>query len=313
MPTVDALALMRERNARMHSAASVARGTTGFAPRASDVFIATYPKTGTTWMMQICHQIRCEAARARGEDANGEAFDEITEVVPWDVVALDCGQDLDAAQTTTPRLFKSHESATTMARGARSVVVTREPADVFHSFYEFLPAYMGIERGAITREEFAEAIFAGASHSGGFAEHYLSWYDAATASRDDVLMVAFEDMKEDLGAVVDDVAAFLRCELDARGRDVVLERASFAYMRKNHAKFDDHFVRARVAEQIGLPKASTFSVGKVREGGGAVGAGARELPQTVRDAIQARWDARMAPRGFKTYDAFRAALRDLRR
>jgi len=141
----------------------------------------------------------------------------------------------------------------------------------------------------------------------------LSWYDAATASRDDVLMVAFEDMKEDLGAVVDDVAAFLRCELDERGRDVVLERASFAYMRKNHTKFDDHFVRARLAEQIGLPKASTFSVGKVREGGGAVGAGARELPQTVRDAIQAHWDARMAPRGFKTYDAFRAALRDLRR
>ena len=307
MPSA-ALTLMLERNARMHSAKSIARGTTEFSPSSDDVFIATYPKTGTTWMMQICHQIRCASA-----NADGEAFDEITEVVPWDVVALDCGQDLNAAQQATPRLFKSHESAKTIARGGRSVVVVREPADVFHSFYEFLPAYMGIERGAISKEEFAEAIFAGASHSGGFAEHYLSWYDAATASSDDVLMVAFEDMKEDLGAVVDDVAAFMRCELDARGRDVVLERSSFAYMRKNHAKFDDHFVRARVAEQIGLPKASTFSVGKVREGGGAVGAGARELPQTVRDAIQARWDARMAPRGFKSYDEFRAALRDLRR
>ena len=29
-----------------------------FAPRTTDTFIATYPKCGTTWMMQIVHQLR---------------------------------------------------------------------------------------------------------------------------------------------------------------------------------------------------------------------------------------------------------------
>ena len=36
-------------------------------------------------------------------------FGEITEVVPWDILAKDCDQDLDADQQCEPRLFKSHE------------------------------------------------------------------------------------------------------------------------------------------------------------------------------------------------------------
>jgi len=298
----EGIALMRERNARMHSAASVANGTTDFTLRPDDVVIATYPKTGTTWTMQIMHQIRCAAAKV-----DGESFGEITEVVPWDILALDCGQDLDATQTATPRLFKSHESASTVARGGRYCVVVRDPIDVFHSFYKFLPAYMGIEPGAITKEEFAEAIFAGASHSGGFDEHYLSWYDAREADPENVCMLTFEDMKLDLGRVVDELAAFMRVELDDAGRALVLERSSFEYM-KNNDKFDDHFVRGKIAAQIGLPPNSPFTVGKVREDGGGVGDGARELPASVRAAIEDKWTRRMGARGFATYDDFRRAV-----
>ena len=302
-----AVDVMRARNARMHTAESVANGTTNFALRPDDVVIATYPKTGTTWTMQVMHQIRCAAA-----GADGESFEEITEVVPWDVLASDCGQDLNASQGVWPRLFKSHESAETAARGGRYCVVVRDPVDVFHSFYRFLPAYMGIEPGAITKEEFAEAIFAGASHSGGFDEHYLSWHDAREADPENVCIVTFEDMKLDLGRVVDELAAFMRVELDDAGRALVLARSSFEYM-SNNPKFDDHFVRGKIAAQIGLPPNSTFTVGKVREDGGVVGEGARELPASVRDAIEDKWTRRMGARGFATYDDFRRAVNRGRR
>ena len=171
---------------------------------------------------------------------------------------------------------------------------------------------MGIEPGAITKEEFAEAIFAGASHSGGFDEHYLSWYDAREADPENVYMLTFEDMKLDLGRVVDELAAFMRVELDDAGRALVLARSSFEYM-SNNPKFDDHFVRGKIAAQIGLPPNSTFTVGKVREGGGVVGEGARELPASVRDAIEDKWTRRMGARGFATYDDFRRAVNRGRR
>ena len=69
-----------------------------FKPRPSDVFIVTYPKCGTTWMSQICHMLR----------GGGMDFGEITEVCPWDEKAKMCGQDLDADQEKSPRIFKSH-------------------------------------------------------------------------------------------------------------------------------------------------------------------------------------------------------------
>lgn len=104
-------------------------------------------------------------------------FGEITEVVPWDILAKDCGQDLDADQVCEPRLFKSHEPWDAVAKGARYVCVVRDPLDVFFSFYNFLPPYMGIPPDAISHEEFADAIFAGASHSGHVWQHFLGYYD----------------------------------------------------------------------------------------------------------------------------------------
>ena len=45
-----------------------------FHPRKSDVLIVTGPKSGTTWMQQILHQLR-----AGGDDC----FESIDRVVPW--------------------------------------------------------------------------------------------------------------------------------------------------------------------------------------------------------------------------------------
>ena len=125
-----AMAILGERNGRMHSAESVRVGR-AFRPRATDVFVVTYPKCGTTWVSAICHFLR----------SDDDDFGEITEVVPWDVVAHDCGQDLDAAQVAAPRLFKSHEGADEIAKGAKYVYVARDPRDAFVSFYNFLPAF----------------------------------------------------------------------------------------------------------------------------------------------------------------------------
>ena len=80
--------LMAMRNNAMHSDESVRVGR-AFQPQPSDVFVVTYPKCGTTWVTQILHALRT---------AGSMDFGEITEVVPWDILAHDCGQELDAAQ-----------------------------------------------------------------------------------------------------------------------------------------------------------------------------------------------------------------------
>ena len=354
---VPPLELMRQRNSLMHSPASVANGR-DFKPRASDVFIVTYPKCGTTWMTQLCHQIRCvrharrlgmpASATVADETSAGECFSmrfgEITEVVPWDILAKDCDQNLDDEQFLRgseafaktplhPRLFKSHETAAAVARGGKYVCVVREPLDVFFSFYEFLPAYMGLERGAVSMEAFCDAIFAGASHSGDVWSHFLGWLDRREETEakttepttektraERVLVVSFEEMKRDLRAVARRVGTFLKThpeddELSEADLDFVTRMSDFERMRADATRFDDHFVRRAMWKRVGIPERDwrAGGVGKVREGGGRVGGGRAGLPESVRLKIAEKWAEIMAPRGFETYADFRDAVENQHR
>ena len=106
---------------------------------------ATDPKCGTTWMTQIVHALRSGASMQ---------FSDINEVCPWDILARDCQQSLDADQgykdATTkkwtkvePRCFKSHESWADVAKGGKYIYVARNPLDAFFSFYKCVPP-MGV-------------------------------------------------------------------------------------------------------------------------------------------------------------------------
>ena len=98
------------------------------APRSDDVFIATSPKCGTTWVQQIVHSLR-----KRGD----LDFDEISCVVPCLEFSETLGIPLDVDQVARPRAFKTHCWYEHCPKGGRYIVVARDPTDVAVSFYKF--------------------------------------------------------------------------------------------------------------------------------------------------------------------------------
>ena len=97
-----------ERLSRFQSEQALA-GLANLRVRPSDVFIATYAKSGTTWMQQVVHQLR----------TNGDTdFDEITAVVPWVDMAVDMGVDPETDQAGGFRAFKTHQMYSTAGAGA---------------------------------------------------------------------------------------------------------------------------------------------------------------------------------------------------
>lgn len=290
--------LMSTRNKFMHTAESVRIGRT-FKPQPSDVFVVTYPKCGTTWVTQILHALRTGSSMD---------FGEITEVIPWDILAHDCGQDLDAPQVASPRVFKSHEMVSSVAAGARYIYVARNPLDAFLSFHKFLPAYTGLQAGDITYESFADAIFAGASHSGQIWEHMLGWW----RRREDpnVLWVFFEDLVDDLPGSVARISAWLGLPRTDAQLARVCEVSSFAFMSADENKhhFDDHFVRGCIGPKMGLPPGEPVRVSKVRAGGGKTGSRSA-LPPAITKLLNDKWRTQFAPAtGCADYEELRAAM-----
>ena len=287
------------RNQNMESEESKNYGH-NFKPRPSDVFVVTYPKCGTTWMTQICHMLR----------GGNMDFNEITEVCPWDVMALTCGQDLDADHVAEPRVFKSHCEQDKIAKGGKYIYVARNPEDAFVSFFHFLPGYTGLEPDDITMKQFADAIFAKtASHNGTIWDHYMGWY----AVKDDpkVLWGFFEDLKTDFKAQIERVAAFMEIPADLRQKRVAqaVEKASFRFMSslEHKGKFDENFTFNKVKGAMGLPEEATVGVSKVRQGK----TGTRStIPPEIYQRLVDQWRTKIAAKTqCQDYDAFRQSFR----
>lgn len=249
-----------------------------FQPSNDDVFIVTYPKCGTTWVSFIAHCLR-----TRG-DTN---FGEITEVVPWTICALDCGQNLNDVQVALPRLFKSHESYDDVPKGGKYIYVVRNPEDVCLSFYNFLLSYAQVDPASVSIEDFTTHLFAGrGSNSGRIWEHYLSFYERKDDSN--VLWIFYENILINPEKEIERIAAFMNISLDGELREMVLAQSSLSFMKKISSKFDDHFVFDACKSRMGFPPEATVSVGKVHKG--VADAGKTSLSVEILRTLKDEWE-----------------------
>jgi len=223
-----------------------------------------------------------------------------------DVIALDCGQDLNAEQVGSPRCFKSHEAYDGIAKGGRYVYVARDPRDAFLSFFHFLPAYMGLEAGDVSMDFFADSIFAGVSHSGLIWNHFLSWW--RVRGQENVLWVFFEDLREDLRGNVAKIAEFMGVGADDALLELASKQSSFEFMSANASAFDSHFDFDAVKRRMGMAADAKFTVGKVRKGGGVVGGHKEGIPPHILARLDECWDKILADEtGAASYAELRAA------
>ncbi|MGI9336623.1 MAG: sulfotransferase domain-containing protein [Gammaproteobacteria bacterium] len=263
-----------------------------FRPRPHDVFIATYAKSGTTWMQQIVHCLRT------GGDMG---FAEVTEVVPWIEGAVDLGLDITAPQRAAPRAFKTHLTWNEVPKGARYIWMVRNPADVAVSFFHFFEGWF-FESGSISLDEFTSEFFLGGSLSGSYWGHLCGWWQVR--DRHSVLALSFEDIKAEPKAAIERVGRFIGVALSQPLVDLTAYYSSIEYMRAHADRFDDRLVRAARDSACGLPPGGAAS--KVRAGNSGDG---DALSADVTAALDARWREVVLPAtGFENYGALRAAL-----
>jgi Sulfotransferase domain len=210
----------------------------GYVPGSQDVFVMTYAKSGTNWMMQVAHQL---IHHGKGE------YDHLHDLVPWPdtfampflkkyAIPIDEATHWKAAPEPF-RVIKTHFNWDMLPYSdeAKYIAVIRDPKDVFVSNYHFIRG--GVYGPAMPRVDTWLELFLsqGFPLGGSWAVNTAGYW--AERHRSNVLIASFREMKRDLRETVKIVARFLGIDVGDYVIDEVCRLSSFEYMKAIDPKF----------------------------------------------------------------------------
>ena len=213
--------------------------------RDDDIVIATYGKSGTTWVQQIVSQLLFNGA----EDL------EVAAMSPWlDLRVPPKHVKLPVVEAQTHRRFlKTHlpVDALRFSPAAKYIYVGRDGRDVIFSMYNHhananeqwyqalndTPGRVGppIEKPpACQRQYFREWLAGDGYPFWPFFDNVRSWWEIRDLPN--VMLLHFADLKRDLPGEIKRIASFLEIPTNAARFSTIVEHCSFDYMKRNAVK-----------------------------------------------------------------------------
>jgi len=215
-----------------------------FRFRDDDIVIATYAKSGTTWMQQIVAQLVFNGA----EDVDVHA------VSPWVDLRVVPPEMITGLETQMHRRFvKTHLplDALVFSPKAKYIYIGRDGRDALWSFYNHhanandgwyarindTPGRVGPPIPQVTQP--VDAYFRSWLDGNGypiwpFFEHIASWW--AIRDLPNVRLVHFNELKANLPGSIRAMADFLEIPIDEARLPTIVEHCSFDYMKANAEK-----------------------------------------------------------------------------
>lgn len=192
--------------------------------RDSDVFLVTYPKSGTIWTQQVLNLIFHE------ENRKGTGHIDNMARAPWIEYNL---YNIDFASRQSPRLFTTHLPYHLMPKDLRFkkgkvIYVCRNPKDTMVSFFHFHRLYPKL-KVTLDWETFFDLFLCGKVTCGSWFDHVKGWY--THKEEYNILFMTYEEMKKDLRSAVMKICNFVDMKLDKQAVDIVVEKSSFKNMR----------------------------------------------------------------------------------
>lgn len=238
---------LRDRTAGALHWLRLKEGLRALAPRPDDVFLVSYPKSGTTLMQMMLYQMTTPG------DMD---FPHISAVCPYFEYELGRGH-MEFLRLPSPRIFKSHLlfKHLELSPDSRCIYIVRDVRDVALSAYHHEFLVTGRDPGLT---EFLSRFLDGRTRFGSWFSHIESWWPHHGDGN--VLCLRYEQVVADLAGTVRRVADF--CGFEVRDEDMprIVERCGLPFMKRYNEKFD--------------PRLSRFSSGApefIRKGGGGGG------------------------------------------
>lgn len=227
-----------------------------FEPHDGDVWVATFPKCGTTYMEQIVLLLRnnCDTSQTdlsnkntfTKESGTGKIWPERSVRVELDPKDKGSQFEFSIVDLPTfdavpgPRLLKTHAPrqlflgtssaglSAPIAGGTKVIYVCRNAKDACVSAYYHAanPHKLGFPFDA-----WAKTWISGLFESGSWAEHTANWHAEHMTNPSQVLWVRFEDLVENSRAEIVRIAKFIGVPASDELVDRVVEASSFSCMK----------------------------------------------------------------------------------
>ncbi|XP_014721703.1 amine sulfotransferase-like [Equus asinus] len=210
-----------------------------FEIRDDDVFIITYPKSGTIWTQQILSLIYFEGHRNRTEMV--DTIDRVP-FLEYNV------HKMDHQKRPSPRLFSSHLPYYLAPKGlknkrAKILYVYRNPKDVLISYFHFSNLLVTLE-ATDNIEQFMKRFLDGKVIGSLWFDHIRGWYEHKHDFN--ILFMMYEEMKKDLRSSVLKISSFLEKELSEEDLEAVVRKATFQNMKFDPQANYDHVIKHEI-------------------------------------------------------------------
>ncbi|XP_068705586.1 sulfotransferase 1C2-like [Montipora foliosa] len=213
--------------------ALLAHYISNFKAKPDDVFVVSYPKSGTTWVQEIVWQI------VNGGKVSKEKID-------YRFPYLECATAEDSRKTDfqalpSPRLIKSHLHASAIPKGSgensrcKYIYVARNPKDVVVSYFHYVQSFEQMNDFRAPWEFYVDLFIEGNVPYSKWNDHVLDWWKHRNDPN--VLFLKYEDLKKDLLSHVRTIAEFLKKPLSDELINRIAEQCTFKGMMQNSLSF----------------------------------------------------------------------------
>ncbi|CAB0040650.1 unnamed protein product [Trichogramma brassicae] len=228
----------------------IADSIENFQIRDDDVWVCSFPKAGTTWTQEMVWNIgnNFDPDTAKTPLPIKFPFVEFTGTTTTGWISLNKADSTFpdhmsksveyATNLPSPRFLKTHlpfnllpKQLRTREKKSKMIYVARNPKDVCISYYHH---YKLLEGYCSTFENFSKLFLGDKVYYAPFWDHVISYWD--NKGNNDILFLTYENMKKDLGSVIQQTAAFLnKSPMSPEQLNRLKEHLSFDSMKKNPA------------------------------------------------------------------------------
>ena len=207
--------------------------TKDYVPQEGDVFVASFHKSGTTWLQYIVWELA-----NRGVEppfVHEMMMDYGPRIEQLGVQSAIRKQEEDGVA----RHFKTHLpfSFTPFNSSAKYIYVFRSPWDVCVSYFrqiKQMPQFYGFRDGSFN--EFFNDFVDGWTDCGSYFDHLTGWLAAGHKHPDNILIMRYEELKSDVRQSIRKLSSFLGGQYAASANDSeimdrVIKYTSFDYMK----------------------------------------------------------------------------------